>query len=209
MVRNPAFDTPPARSAPLLTRRGRRLKKRQQQRLEENSNAVVCPNFFEKLDRRLSKEDGSPTAFTWFVRSIGVILPLPAPLALGAFASLVAQDEHSAQTALVTLWYSCFCVSVALMSLVQIEQLRRVIRPGEHLEQLGVGTQKISERALADLNQWQTCWLMIPKSVGVALLLAEVCAMSIGQVAWNFLSWRNLLPTVYFLCESTTSSPVV
>ena len=205
-VSNPAYDAPPERSARLLTRRGRRLKKRQQRRLEENSNAVICPNFFEKLNARLSKEDGSATAFAWFVRSIGVILPLPAPVALGWFVGNVAKDEHNARQALVTLWYSCFCVSAAILSLVQIEQLRRVIQPGEHLEQLGLGTQKISERALADLNRWQTCWLRVPKSIGRGLLVAEVCAIVVAAVSWGG-SWTMLFPVAYFICESTSSSP--
>ena len=120
----------------------------------------------------------------------------------------VAKDEHNARQALVTLWYSCFCVSAAILSLVQIEQLRRVIQPGEHLEQLGLGTQKISERALADLNRWQTCWLRVPKSIGRGLLVAEVCALVVAAVAWK-MPWYAMFGNMYFLCELQAARPVV
>lgn len=201
ITQNPACDVATDPSDRLLTRRGRRLKKRQRQRVEENSNAVVCPNLFESLDQQLSKEDGSATPYTWFVRSVGIIVPLPSPFVIGYFFTAVAQDEHSAQQALLTLWFSCFVTAVALLSLLQTEQVRRVIRPGEHLELLGMGQQKISERALADLFRWKNCWLRLAKGIGVGLLVTVVCTIVVMIAVWWPMRWFALGFMSYLLCE--------
>jgi hypothetical protein len=136
----------------LVSRRQKRLSKRERRRLEESSNAAICPAFhFAKLNSRLNKPDGESTVVAWIIRIV---------TALTGVITLVIGDRSGAFDLSASSSMALFAVTIVGLAICApplsafiVEYLRRVVQPTEHLAMLGAGRVKISARAATALER--------------------------------------------------------
>ena len=127
------------------------LSKRQLRRLREDSNSVVCPDYFAWARKLLSNpETGEPTALSRVLPYLAVVRPLS--LMFYASGRLTSATEPTETDVLMMTCYLCFFVMGQALTLICTE-LRYVLRKDGELESLGIGTTKISARAFASLEQ--------------------------------------------------------
>jgi hypothetical protein len=157
----------------LVNRRQKRLSKRERRRLQESSNAAVCPDFhFTKLNSRLNKPDGGPTVVAWIIRVVCALTGV-ATLVVGHMSGAFSLAASSSMAL-----FAVFIVGLAIcapLSAFIVEYLRRVLQPTEHLTTLGAGRIKISARAASALTRARNV-LRVPKLFFMTLggLLAVV-----------------------------------
>jgi hypothetical protein len=146
----------------LVNRRQKRLSKRERRRLEESSNAAVCPDFhFAKVNSRLNKPDGGrPTAVAWIIRIVCALMGL-VTLVLGDISGTFRAVATSSTRALTAVGFVGLAICAPLCMFI-VEHLRRVLQPTEHLATLGAGRIKISTRAASALERARNV-LRVPK----------------------------------------------
>jgi len=134
-------------------RRGDRKVKKRDRRLQEDSNAALCPDYFARTRKLLINEDGSATALPRVTRFIG-------------FAAFVASwwnlywkvtdwSKPTASDLLYVINFMCTDVLIFCLALI-VNELRYVIRPledGGELACLGAGTAMIRESAAKGLER--------------------------------------------------------
>jgi hypothetical protein len=150
----------------LLNRRAKRLSKRARRRQDESPNAVESPRYFAFLEKRLNTAEGSATWLTWVIRFIGVeqfVVQYVAMHYTGILGGAV-----TAQNALLAMVYSSLAIAALVSCTVLVDSLRRVIRPGEHLQTMGAGQVKLSARAMRNLRRLRL-GLRVPQAIFVAL----------------------------------------
>jgi hypothetical protein len=163
------LEAAPAPVEQLLNRRAKRLSKRARRRRAESSNAVESPDYFAFLDKRLNTAEGGATWLTWLIRFIGVEQFVVHYVSMTAFG--VIGSTLTAKTALYAIFLSSFAVAELVSCTVLLDSLRRVIRPGEHLQTMGAGHVKLSARAMRSLR-WLRLGLRIPQAFFVAVGLS-------------------------------------
>jgi hypothetical protein len=184
-------STPPR--AQLLTRRSKRLSKRAQRRGAESSNEIVCPDYFGFLDRRLNTAEGSATCLTWFLRFIG-----PEQFVMQYVGMTVTGygwtigGVLTAKNALATMMCSSLAIATLISCTLLLDSLRRVIRPGEHLQNLGVGRVKLSARAARSLRQLRI-GLRVPQAFFMAIGFFFVVFTTANSVLVTEMAWSGKL----------------
>jgi hypothetical protein len=148
-----ASDEPTAAAAPeqLLNRRAKRLSKRARRRQDESSNAIVCPDYFAFLDKRLNTAEGGTTWLMWILRCIGVEQFVMQYVGMTHFGLI--GGTLTAENALMIMLFSSFAIAELVSCTLLLDSLRRVIRPGEHLRTMGAGRVKLSARAMRRLRR--------------------------------------------------------
>lgn len=146
----------------ILNRRARRLTKRQRRRNEENSNAAVCPFWFEKLDKRLTNDVGGATPYRWALRIVSLVFALNNILIVHSVGLL--NSRLTAQNGILLMWFVTWSCGLPLISIPLLDYLSGAIRPDQHLRAMGAGRVKLSQRAVDDLNKWRVR-MRIPRAV--------------------------------------------
>eukprot|EP01052_Picozoa_sp_SAG31_P000965 SAG31_NODE_30_length_32545_cov_9.378999_28_plen_597_part_00 len=137
----------------VLNRRARRLTKRQRLRNEENSNAAVCPFWFEKLDKRLTSNADGATPYRWAIRIVSIVFALNNIICTHQAGILTG--ILTAQNGILLMWFVTWSCGLPLISIPLLNYLARVIRPDQHLRAMGAGRVKLSQRAVDHLNKWR------------------------------------------------------
>jgi hypothetical protein len=148
-----ASDEVTAAAAPdvLLNRRAKRLSKRAWRRQEESSNAVESPDYFVAIDKRLNTAEGRATWLTWLLRFIGVEQFVAHYVGMTHVGMI--GGAFTAENALNVIVFSSFAIAELVSCTMLMDSLRRVIRPGEHLQTMGAGRVKLSVRAMQRLRR--------------------------------------------------------
>jgi len=127
------------------------LSKHQERRLREDSNAVVCPDYFARARKLLSDpETGDPTALARALPYLAVVRPLS--LMFYASGRITSVTEPTESDVLLMTGYLCFFVMSQALTLI-CSELRYILRKGGELERLGAGETQISARAFASLER--------------------------------------------------------
>jgi hypothetical protein len=188
-----ASDELEAAAAPenkLLNRRAKRLSKRARRRQDESSNAIECPDYFTFLDKRLNTAEGGATWLTWLLRFIGVeqfVLHYIGMTHMGIIGGTL-----TAQSALFAMLLSSFAVAELVSCTMLLDSLRRVIRPGEHLQTMGAGRVKLSARATRRLQRLRL-GLRVPQVFFMAIGFFFVVFSTAASVTNTDMLWYNRL----------------
>jgi hypothetical protein len=177
-----ASDEPAAAAAPeqllLTNRRAKRLSKRARRRQAESSNAVESPDYFEFLDKRLNTAEGGATWLTWLLRFIGgeqFVMQYVGMTHVGILGS----GPMTAQATLFAILFSSFAISELVSCTMLLDSLRRVIRPGEHLQTMGAGRVKLSAHAMRRLRRLRL-GLRVPQtffmSIGLFFVVVPIAS---------------------------------
>jgi hypothetical protein len=149
----------------LLNRRAKRLSKRTRRRQDESSNAVESPDYFAFLDKRLNTAEGGATWLTWLIRFIGVEQFVMQYVGTYFF---IGGTQITAQNALWVMLFGSFAIAELVSCTLLLDSLRRVIRPGEHLQTMGAGRVKLSARAMRSLRRLRL-GLRVPQALFVVI----------------------------------------
>ena len=127
------------------------LSKHQERRLREDSNAVICPDYFARARKLLfDSETGDPTALARALPYLAVVRPLS--MIFYASGRITSMTEPTETDVLMMTCYLCFFVMSQALTLI-CSELRYILRKGGELERLGVGETEISARAFASLER--------------------------------------------------------
>jgi hypothetical protein len=147
--------------AAILNRRARRLTKRQRRHQQESSHAALCPDYFDKLDKRLNTASGGATVYRWALRIVGAVFPVS--VGLVDFSDGQLQDTTTGLRGFL-IFLSVWAASFPLLAIPLMNYLACVVRPDQHLRAMGVGHIKLSQRAVDNLNK-SRMWMRLPRAV--------------------------------------------
>jgi uncharacterized membrane protein YecN with MAPEG domain len=186
----------PAPVSELLNGRAKRLSKRAQRRQDESSNAVESPNYFVFLDKRLNTAEGGATWLTWLLRFIGVeqfVMHYVGMTHIGFIGGAL-----TANNTLFVILFSSFAIAELVSCTLLLDSLRRVIRPGEHLQTMGAGRVKLSARAVRSLRRLRL-GLRVPQAFFVVVgSFFVVFTMSIVLSAHDQTLYNRLIFAFWF-----------
>jgi hypothetical protein len=155
-------------------------------RLHEDTNAVVCPDYFVRARGLLGATDGVGSTLLGALRCVG---PAAVAFFLAALPTII-NDPANLSGLEVYLLVIFFTASPFILALTKVTQeLFAVLRPDGELARLGLGDTKVSVSALATLEKQRKLTRLVQAfSVGVGTLFAApsgifmiVMAMGMGR----------------------------
>ena len=138
----------------------------QEDKADQDTDAVVVPDFFERIRPLLCQPSGEPRRLVRAMPAVVVCIWLGFIVIMKFLAFPMMEGDPSADTPLMFMIFAGFSCAFTAPGLF-IVQLYHAIAPGGPLEQLGAGEKRVSFQQLQALER--AAWL--PKMAGLCALL--------------------------------------